>query len=93
MKLTSLSADLEGRAPYDVYADLLRVLVEEPDITQTKLAMKTNLDTRGIARYLEILLRTQLVLRQARGNRHIFQITERGREFMQQYKELTSMIE
>jgi predicted transcriptional regulator len=87
-------AVIERRASYDIYADLLYTLLQEPDISQTTLALKTDLDTRGTARHMDILLRDCLVSKQDTGNnRHVIRITGKGLEFLRQYMRLTSMLE
>lgn len=90
----SLSILQEKRASYDVLASLLHVLSAEPEISPTRLAQRSHLDTRMTARYLKVLLDNLLVNKEYRrnNNRTIVQITQKGREFLEQYLILTSML-
>jgi predicted transcriptional regulator len=88
-------SSFERRASYDICAALLRILLEDSGISQTRLALETNLDTRGIARYMDMLIRNHLVSRQevASNNRPFIQITDKGRLFLEQYNHLMLMLE
>lgn len=78
------------RAYFDIVANLLEVLSEEP-CAKTKLASKANLDTRATHRYLTLLARSKLALVDESTN--LLKITTKGKDFLDEYKRLLYFLE
>jgi predicted transcriptional regulator len=77
------------RAYFDIVANLLDVLSEEP-CTKTKLASKANLDTRATHRYLDLISKTKLV---AIDSSNAIRITSKGKDFLDEYRKLKLFLE
>jgi len=77
------------RAYFDIVANLLEALVEEP-ANKTNLASRANLDTRATHRYLELILKTKLI--QLNGESEL-RITTKGKEFLDEYRKLKLFLE
>ena len=77
------------RAYFDIVANLLEALTEEP-ANKTKLASRANLDTRATQRYLSLILKTRLI---EVDNTNTLRITSKGKEFLVEYKKLKLFLE
>jgi len=78
------------RGFFDIIANLLQIL-EEGACNKTALASRANLATRSSTSYVDILLKFNLVSKDA--SRNIFKLTENGRMFLEEYKKLKMFIE
>ena len=78
------------RAYFDIIADVLEALEQEA-CNKTKLASKSNLDTRASGRYILLLLRLGLVRRELSDNS--INLTEKGRNFLEHYVKLKGFLE
>ena len=83
----------EKRSPFDICADILGVLAEEMECRRTLLASKSQLDSRGIARYIDFLLRNDLATIAASRSNTTLRISEKGRKYLHQYAKLLTMLE
>jgi predicted transcriptional regulator len=72
------------RAYFDIVANLLEALSEEP-ANKTKLASRANLDTRATQRYLSLILKTKLI---DVDSANLLRITPKGKEFLEDYRKL-----
>ena len=72
------------RAYFDIVANLLEALSEEP-ANKTRLASKSNLDTRATHRYLSLILKTKLITVDPDNT---LRITAKGKDFLEEYKKL-----
>jgi len=78
------------RAYFDIVANLLEVLSQEP-CAKTKLASKANLDTRATHRYLSLIQKSKLV--SIDDNSNTLRITPKGKDFLDEYKRLLFFLE
>jgi predicted transcriptional regulator len=78
------------RAYFDIVANLLEVLSQEP-CAKTKLASRANLDTRATHRYLNLIARSKLVSLDEVTN--TLRITSKGKDFLDEYKRLLMFLE
>ncbi len=78
------------RGIFDVIASLLEIL-EEGRCNKTTLSTRANLDTRSSKRYIDMLLKFNLVLNQ--NSHNSFKITDKGKDFLEEYKALKMFIE
>ncbi len=78
------------RAYFDIVANLLEVLSQEP-CAKTKLASRANLDTRATHRYLNLIMRSKLVSLDEVTN--TLRITAKGKDFLDEYKRLLMFLE
>lgn len=78
------------RAYFDIVANLLEVLSLEP-CAKTKLASKANLDTRATHRYLNLIVRSKLVV--ADDGTNLLRITPKGKDFLDEYRRLLMYLE
>lgn len=79
----------DRRGTLDLMADVLRSL-SETALGRTNIGHRTNLDSRGTAKYLKLLVELQMA--DAYGEqRSKFMITPRGREFLMKYDQLIGM--
>jgi predicted transcriptional regulator len=78
------------RAYFDIVANLLEVLSQEP-CAKTKLASRANLDTRATHRYLNLIVRSKLVSLDEVTN--TLRITAKGKDFLDEYKRLLMFLE
>jgi predicted transcriptional regulator len=78
------------RAYFDIVANLLEVLSQEP-CAKTKLASRANLDTRATHRYLNLIAHSKLVSLDEVTN--TLRITAKGKDFLDEYKRLLMFLE
>ncbi|MCI0565524.1 MAG: winged helix-turn-helix domain-containing protein [Nitrososphaera sp.] len=92
MKLSSNSSS-EKRSPFDICADILRVLSEDLECSRSKLASKSNLDSRGISRYEQFVIRNQLAYVAVGNNGDVLRISDKGRKYLSHYVKLVTMLD
>lgn len=83
----------EKRNSFDICADMLKVLAEDVECSPAMLAIRSHLDSRGIAKYLDFLLRNELAALYAGDNGRVIRISEKGRYYLNQYVKLAAMLE
>ncbi len=76
------------RNKLEIIRDLLTVVNEKRNATITSLIYKANLSNNSIKPYLEYLLRNNLVLKEENDRKKIFKITEKGNEFLNEFKKI-----
>ena len=76
------------RGIFDVMASLLEVLEDGP-CNKTRMASRANLATRSSTRYINFVLRFNLV---SKNDSNYFTITDKGRMFLEEYKKLMKLI-
>jgi predicted transcriptional regulator len=79
------------RGVLEIIASILNGLTENP-LKKTHVTYKANLDSRAASKYMELLVRLQLVTRSEYDPTY-FTITQKGREFLGRYEELTKIVE
>jgi predicted transcriptional regulator len=77
------------RTIFDVIADILAIL-DENNCNKTVLAGRANLDSRSSTNYINMLSRSNLITRDVSSN--CFKITERGRDYLEQYRKLKTLL-
>jgi predicted transcriptional regulator len=77
------------RAYFDIVASLLEALSEESS-NKTNLASRANLDTRATNRYLNLILKTKLVIM---DGDNALRITPKGKDFLEEYRKLRLFLE
>lgn len=82
----------EKRSPFDICADILGVLAEGMECKSTLLASRSRLDSRGIARYIDFLLKNDLVEIDANRGNTTLRISDKGRKYLNQYTKLLTML-
>jgi len=78
------------RSALDIFEGILINLSEGP-LKKTHLTNKANLDSRLATKYIETLTKLGLVAK-SNGDSSYFIITEKGREFLEQYYELIKFV-
>jgi predicted transcriptional regulator len=77
------------RAYFDIVANLLEALLDEPS-NKTNLASRANLDTRATQRYLNLIMKTELV---ELDGPNMIRITTKGKDFLEEYRKLKLYLE
>ena len=67
---------------------ILAILEVEP-CNKNSLLSRTNLATPSLSRYIDLLLRLDLV---SKADSNCFTITDKGRSFLQKYEKLVDLI-
>ncbi|MGH9991105.1 MAG: winged helix-turn-helix domain-containing protein [Nitrososphaera sp.] len=83
----------EKRNSFDICADMLRVLSADIECRPAILALKSHLDSRGIARYTDFLVKNELAAVSVGDNGRGIKISEKGRYYLNQYVKLIAMLE
>ncbi len=74
---------------FDIVASLLEIL-DRGACNKTTLAGKANLATRSSTKYINLILRFNLVTKDESAN--CFQMTDKGREFLKEYKKIKAVL-
>ena len=77
------------RAYFDIVAHVLTILSVEPH-TKTRLSGKAKLDSRGIQRYMRLLMKAKLI---EVDDNSLLRITPKGKDFLIQYEKLKLFLE
>ncbi len=83
------------RERLDIVYEILTILAEN-SMYKTTLAHKTRLDSRTMKKYVDLLQRTNLVAveeNRSDEGRYMLRLTEKGREFLNMYDELTRLLD
>ncbi|HKU48450.1 MAG TPA: winged helix-turn-helix domain-containing protein [Nitrososphaera sp.] len=83
----------DKRGSFDICADMLKVLDAEFECNKAALAIKSNLDSRAMSKYLEILIKYELVSKAAGDGRPRIRISEKGRSYLNQYVRMIELLE
>jgi len=78
------------RGTLDIFENILTSL-SAGQLKKTHLTYKANLDSRLASKYVQILEKLQLVTKSSKDPSY-FIITEKGRDFLQQYYELIKFV-
>ena len=81
---------MRRRGVFDISASLLEVL-EIGHCNKTTLGNRANLPTRSLKRYMDLLLRFNLATQDEFTDS--FKVTDKGRNFLEQYMKLKKFIE
>jgi predicted transcriptional regulator len=74
----------------EILAEILNSL-SDGELIKTHITFKCKLDSRAVAKYLNILLKNGLIRKLDKENT-LFMITKKGSEFLMQYNKLMSLI-
>ncbi len=80
----------DRRSKYEIIYDILSAL-SESSLPKTLLIYNAKVDTRQAKRYLSYLLRLGLIEYTHEGEK-IIKITDRGRRYIQLYKEMSDLL-
>ncbi len=80
----------DRRSKYEIIYDILSAL-SESSLPKTLLIYNAKVDTRQAKRYLSYLLRLGLI-EYIHGKEKIISITDRGRRYVQLYKEMGDLL-
>jgi predicted transcriptional regulator len=79
------------RGRFDICADILRSLDSRVACRKGTLAKMSNLDSRALSQYLDLLLRYELAL--GARNRHAeYTISEKGKKYLNAYAHLLEIL-
>ncbi len=78
------------RGSFDICADMLRTLDGEFESSVAALALKSNVDSRALPKYLDILVKYKLVTDTRRAR---IKISDKGRRYLHQYARLVALLE
>ena len=78
------------RSSLDIFENILTSL-SEGQLKKTHLTYKANLDSRLPSKYVQTLEKLQLVTKSSKDPSY-FIITEKGRDFLEQYYELIKFV-
>lgn len=84
---------LDKRGAFEICADMLRVLDSKLECNKTFLAVNSKIDSRALSKYLDVLLRYELVYQTFNGGRPKVRISRKGREYLNQYMKMASLLE
>lgn len=79
------------RGRLDIIADILFSINMGP-LIKTRLMYRSNLDSKGVEKYLEFLLREGFISSSTSNERVVYQITEKGRGFLSHYRALSESL-
>ncbi|MEM3157732.1 MAG: winged helix-turn-helix domain-containing protein [Nitrososphaerales archaeon] len=80
----------QKRGVFDIVGNLLEHL-EAGAYAKTALASKANLSTRSSSKYISLILRVKLAVRDESTN--LYKLTDKGRKFLEEYRKLRMLIE
>jgi len=86
----SLFEGRRRRTVYEIYAEILQIC-QKPE-SKTRIMYRTNTSYTYLMRYLEFLQKVGL-LQPELFNRNRLQTTERGRKFVEKYREILQLID
>jgi predicted transcriptional regulator len=84
---------LDKRGAFEICADMLQVLDGKLECNKTFLAVNSKIDSRALSKYLDVLLRYELVYQTFNGGRLRVRISRKGREYLNQYMKMASLLE
>jgi predicted transcriptional regulator len=76
------------RTRLEVIRDILSVLSNGRDVKITHLIYKANLSNNSIKPYMKELLENQLIEEIQKKDKRIYTITQKGREFLQEFEKI-----
>lgn len=82
------------REMFDIIYEILTILTDS-SMHKTMLAHKTRLDSRTTNKYVNLLQRANLIAVEdgkSSEGRYMLRITEKGREFLNMYSEITRLL-
>jgi predicted transcriptional regulator len=79
------------RGRLQIIADILLSVSMGP-LIKTRLMYRSNLDSKGVEKYLEFLLREGFIARSPVEERMVYQITEKGRGFLTHYRAISESL-
>jgi predicted transcriptional regulator len=83
----------DKRGAFDICADILLVLERESACSRAIIALKSNLDSRAMSKYLQILQRFELVLTMSANEQTKIMISEKGKKYLHQYTRLVALLD
>jgi predicted transcriptional regulator len=84
---------LDKRGAFEICADMLLVLDSKLECNKTFLAVNSKIDSRALSKYLDMLLRYELVYQTFNSGRLRVRISRKGREYLNQYMKMASLLE
>lgn len=82
------------RERMDIIYDILAIVAEREKIIPTHLLYKSNLSYKRLQSYLQELREKELIIEyegQGKNKKKYFQLTDKGYQFLQRYKELKDL--
>ena len=76
------------RTRLEVVRDLLKILTEHKEVKITHLIYKSNLSNNSIKPYIEDLIKNNLIENSIINERRLFKITQKGREFLEDFNRM-----
>ena len=83
----------DKRGAFDICADILLVLERESACSRAIIALKSNLDSRAMSKYLQILQRFELVMIMSGNKQPKIMISEKGKKYLHQYTKLVGLLD
>jgi len=80
------------RTDLDIFATILKAVAEKHGITKTHIMYLANISFRQLQNYLAILLKFELVRQVEREDRLSYEITDKGKLFLEAYGKLRELV-
>lgn len=78
------------RSRFDIVIDILKVTTEGAN--KTKIVYDANLNFKVANEYIEFLLESGLINQTSKGNRKLYQTTEKGLELLKKYRDIEESV-
>jgi predicted transcriptional regulator len=82
---------MDKRDKFEIIADILTVVDKEGPLYKTSIAGKSNLDSRMLEKYIDIMLDAGLIAK-VKDEPRLFTITDKGRYYLNLYRSIRSML-
>jgi predicted transcriptional regulator len=83
----------DKRGAFDICADMLYILEREPGCNRTALGVKSNLDSRAMSKYVDILEKFELIMTTGTHRQTRIMISEKGKRYLHQYTRLVALLD
>ena len=82
------------RSKTDIIYSILRTVTKyNPGALKTRILYQSNLSHPQLTNYLDLLLETGLVTAKTIGQKRVYDITDKGEEFIHTYERMRSILE
>lgn len=81
------------RGAHDICAAMLDVLEEDVECGRASLAIRSNVDSRALGKYLSLMLEYGLVEKTAGTRRNGLGISQKGKEYLDLYVKMVALLD
>lgn len=80
------------RADLDIYATILKAIVERRGISKTHIMYRANISFRQLQNYLALLLKLELAREVEREDRMTYEVTDKGKQLLEYYEKVKELM-